>query len=122
MQTTPTQSVKELPDQLKADLSGAIARAYCYVENSRKKIDHDLLKAMAIELEKVVYSAIEAEREFTNERLRVLLSRIYRGHYGTKNRAELISSLTALINENFDYEAELKNPFKPNESKQEGKL
>ncbi len=52
-----TKQIQTVDEKLKAEISGALARAYCYVENSRKQMDSDLLKAMGRELEPVFFQA-----------------------------------------------------------------
>lgn len=45
------KQIEEAMPRLRAEIAGAVARGYCYVENSKKVLDPDLLKAMGKELE-----------------------------------------------------------------------
>lgn len=61
----------KLSSEQKAELSGALARAYCYQENSKKQMDSELLKAMGKELEQFLAHeidlAVKSERDRVNK-------------------------------------------------------
>jgi hypothetical protein len=44
---------------IKMDIPGVLARGYCAKENSHKVLDPDLIKAMAVEVEKWIEEFIE---------------------------------------------------------------
>ena len=82
---------EELP-RLRVEIAGAVARGYCYVENSKKVLDPDLLKAMGKELEMLFKKELStiatksAEKELNECKmivLGVIVSLAHAGALGT---------------------------------------
>ena len=73
--TTNEQLIEEEEmKRLRTEIAGAVARGYCYVENSKKVLDPDLLKAIGRELEILFKKELStiASKSAESERNRII--------------------------------------------------